>query len=74
MLLVKAVRWHTVERRPAAQGTVVRRCSVCGDSEFGAAVETALDAATRSYYDVVRCQGCGYDLLESRAPVVAATA
>jgi hypothetical protein len=74
MFVVQAVRWHHVERPSAATGPPTRRCSVCDSSELGKPVETALDAATRRYYDVVGCQGCGYDLLEPRAPVVAATA
>jgi hypothetical protein len=74
MLVVQAVRWHRVERLSPAAGPPARRCSACGGSNLGKPVETALDAITRCYYDVVRCQSCGYDLLESCAPVAAASA
>jgi hypothetical protein len=74
MLVVKAVRWHRVEHLSPTAGPPTGHCSVCGGSDLGKPVETALDAVTRRYYDVVRCEGCGYDLLEVRAPVAAATA
>jgi hypothetical protein len=64
MYIVKAVRWHMVERSPLPDEAPRRRCSVCAGSDLGAGGETALDAATGMRYWVVRCHGCGYDLLE----------
>jgi hypothetical protein len=74
MLIVKVARWHVVERLRSVAGPAVRCCSVCGGVEFGAPAETALDAATGRYYDVVRCPGCNYDLLEPVPPAAAVIA
>jgi hypothetical protein len=71
MRVVKADRWHKVQ--PAADSTADRRCSVCGSSRLAAPGETVLDGTTRARYHVVRCAGCGFDLLEP-VPTVLATA
>src|SRR5688572_24725532 len=62
MRVVKADRWHKVEL--AADSAADRRCSVCGSLRLAAPGETVLDGTTRTRYRVVRCAGCGFDLLE----------
>jgi hypothetical protein len=64
MYIVKAVRWHMVERLPTSGAAPARCCSMCGCSQLRPSDETALDASTGMRYRVVRCHGCGYDLLE----------
>jgi hypothetical protein len=72
MYIVKAVRWHMVERLLSPEGALGRRCSVCAGSEPGTAGETALDPATHIHYRVVRCRACCYDLLEPLATAASA--
>ena len=75
MRVVKADRWHLVEtdERTAATGaSASRRCSVCGSSHLVAHGETVLDGATLRRFRTVRCEGCGYDLLEPQAAPAAA--
>ena len=67
MYIVKAARWHGVELLPVPDRMSTRRCSVCACSKLGAGGEIVLDAATSVRYQVVRCHGCGYDLLEPLA-------
>jgi hypothetical protein len=71
MYIVKAGRWNSVDLLLSAQGAPVRCCSVCASTDLCASSETALDATTNRRYSVVRCMGCGYDLLE---PIVTAVA
>ena len=77
MRVVKAERWHLVETSQETTaprvGAPPRRCSVCGSPQLAAPGETVLDAATLARYRVVRCGGCGYDLLEP-LPAVALAA
>jgi DNA-directed RNA polymerase subunit RPC12/RpoP len=73
MRVVKADRWHMVatDEAPTAAGagTASRRCSVCGSRHLVAHEGAVIDGATLRRYRTVRCEGCGYDLLE---PLVAA--
>ncbi len=62
MQIVKAERWHKVE--PVSGGSTMRHCSVCGSRRLAVRDEPVLDGSTRARYRVVRCDGCGYDLLE----------
>jgi hypothetical protein len=64
MYLVQAARWHAVRHLPTPEQTPTRYCSVCGSAQLRPSEETVLDAGTRLRYRVVRCHGCGYDLLE----------
>ncbi len=73
MYLVKAARWHSVEWLPAADGAPSRRCSVCGGADLIPSGETALDASVNRRYGVLRCRGCGYDLLEPQVRAAAAS-
>jgi DNA-directed RNA polymerase subunit RPC12/RpoP len=68
MRVVKAERWHHVQSTAAGE----RRCSVCGAGQLGPAGETVLDGETTRRYQLVRCQSCGYDLLEARVTVLTA--
>jgi hypothetical protein len=76
MRVVKADRWHMVatDEAPAAAGagTASRRCSVCGSQHLVAHDDAVLDGATLRRYRTVRCEGCGYDLLEPLAAPAAA--
>jgi hypothetical protein len=72
MFIVKAARWHFVEILPSAARTPIRRCSVCASTDLRASGQTALDAVANCRYEIVRCQGCGYDLLELAVPAVVA--
>ncbi len=72
MYIVKAARWHVVERLPLPDRIAARRCSVCACLELSAGGEIVLDAAAGIRYQVVRCHGCGYDLLEPLARASAA--
>ncbi len=72
MYVVKAARWHFVEVLPSATRTPIRRCSVCASTDLTASGQTALDALANRRYRIVRCQGCGYDLLEPAVPAVVA--
>ena len=67
MYIVKAARWHGVELLPVPGRMSARRCSVCACLELGAGGEIVLDAVASVRYQVVRCYGCGYDLLEPLA-------
>ncbi|HLH26310.1 MAG TPA: hypothetical protein VK066_27640 [Chloroflexota bacterium] len=71
MRVVKAERWHmvTTDEGPTAAGadTASRRCSVCGSRRLVAHEDDVVDAATLRRYRTVRCEGCGYDLLEPLA-------
>ncbi len=71
MRVVKADRWHMVatdETLTATDaGTASRRCSVCGSRRLVAHEDAVLDGATLRRYRTVRCEGCGYDLLEPLA-------
>ncbi len=62
MQVVKAERWHMVERGEA--DGALRRCSVCGSLYLTARGEPVIDGSTLTRYRVLRCEGCGYDLLE----------
>jgi ribosomal protein S27E len=64
MRVVKAERWHMVETDEAAAGAGMasRRCSVCGSDHLVPHEDAVL----------VRCEGCGYDLLEPLAAPAAA--
>jgi DNA-directed RNA polymerase subunit RPC12/RpoP len=77
MRVVKAERWHKVETNEhtaaAGAGAASRRCSVCGSQQLRALGDTVLDSATLGRYRVIRCEGCGYDLLEPVAVAPAAT-
>ena len=68
MYMIKAARWHTVEVLPALERARGRRCTVCAGSDLGPLGELVLDAVSGTHYRIVRCAGCGYDLLESVAP------
>jgi ribosomal protein S27E len=72
MYIVKAARWHFVEVLPSATRTPTRRCSVCASTDLRPSGQTALDAVANRRYGIVRCQGCGYDLLEPAVTTVAA--
>jgi hypothetical protein len=72
MQVVKAERWHMVKEAGASDGAA-RRCSVCGSADLVPHDEAVLDAGTLRRYHVVRCEGCGYDLLEPVAAELAAT-
>jgi hypothetical protein len=76
MRVVKADRWHmvTTDNDSTAVGvpTASRRCSVCGSGCLVAHADAVLDGATLRRYRTVRCEGCGYDLLEPLAVPVAA--
>ena len=70
MRVVKAERWHLVETdepAAAAGADASRRCSVCRSDRLVAHGETVLDGATLRRFRTVRCEGCGYDLLEPLA-------
>ena len=71
MYLVRAARWHMVEIPPttstSSAGAPPRRCSACGSGELAPAGTTVMDALTHERYSMVRCYGCGYDLLEPLA-------
>jgi hypothetical protein len=41
---------------------------VCGSPYLTPHDAHVLDGATLTRYQVVRCEGCGYDLLEALAP------
>ena len=72
MRVVKAERWHMVE---TDAGTGARRCSVCGSRQLLPHEDAVLDGVTLRRYRTVRCEGCGYDLLEPlAAPVTAGIA
>jgi hypothetical protein len=67
MRVVKAERWHMVETdedAAAGAGMASRRCSVCGSHHLVPHEDAVLDGATLRRYRTVRCEGCGYDLLE----------
>ncbi len=67
MQVIKAERWRQVDRgAPGALGSG-RRCSACGAQGLLPRGEVVFDGATASYYAVVRCGNCGYDLLEPAA-------
>lgn len=68
MRVVKAERWRKVAT-PA--GLIGRHCSTCGSSRLATLGETVLDGSTLTRYQVVRCEDCGYDLLEPTCQVVA---
>ncbi|HEY7060333.1 MAG TPA: hypothetical protein VII06_02555 [Chloroflexota bacterium] len=76
MRVVKAERWHMVETDngapTAGAGGALRRCSVCGSRQLQAHEDAVLDGATLRRYRTVRCEGCGYDLLEPLATPAAA--
>jgi len=72
MFIVKAARWSSVDLLLSAQGAPVRCCSVCASTDLWVSGETALDAITNRRYGVVRCLGCGFDLLESTVAEMAA--
>ena len=75
MRVVKAERWHKVERpeNPMAEATSpARSCSVCGSQHLTSPGQTVVDAGTLARYRVVRCAGCGYDLLEPTNAALAA--
>jgi DNA-directed RNA polymerase subunit RPC12/RpoP len=71
MCVVKAERWHMVQTDEASTAagteTVSRRCSVCGSQRLVAHGDAVVDGATLRRYRTVRCEGCGYDLLEPLA-------
>ena len=70
MRVVRADRWHLVDtdqHAAAGAGTASRCCSVCGSPHLVAHDDVVLDGATLRRYRTVRCQGCGYDLLEPLA-------
>ena len=68
MQVVKAERWHKVETWHPSAGATERRCSVCGSAHLAPHGDVALDGTTLARYRVVRCEGCGFDLLEPLAP------
>ncbi len=73
MRVVKAERWHKVNVVPTSGSQPPQRmCSACGSHQLGAPSDTVIDATTLQRYRVVRCQQCGYDLLEAVAPSLAA--
>ena len=75
MRVVKAERWHMVETdegAAAGAGTALRRCSVCGSRQLHPHEDAVLDGVTLRRYRTVRCEGCGYDLLEPLAAPAAA--
>ena len=70
MRVVKAERWHRVDAvhgasPTGASGVVASgRCSVCGSSQLSPHDRVVMDGVSQTRYSVVRCAGCGYDLLE----------
>ena len=75
MRVVKGERWHMVETDEAAAagaGMASRRCSVCGSPHLVPHADAVLDGVTLRRYRTVRCEGCGYDLLEPLAAPAAA--
>jgi hypothetical protein len=68
MQVVKAERWHKVEIQRPSNGAAVRQCSVCGSSRLTPHGDNVLDGISLDRYRVVRCEGCGFDLLEPLAP------
>jgi hypothetical protein len=76
MRVVKAERWHHVAsaEAPGVDGRPARRCSVCASAQLGSGGDIVMDGASLARYQVVRCGGCGYDLLEPLAVTLAASA
>jgi hypothetical protein len=73
MQVVKAERWHKVETSRPRAGAASRRCSVCGSQHLAPHGDPVLDGVTLARYQVVRCEGCGYDLLEMLVPELVGT-
>jgi hypothetical protein len=69
MRIVKAERWHRVDREGG-----IDQCSVCWSGRLLRTNDVVLDSTTLQQYRVVRCQGCGYDLLEPVPSAVGASA
>jgi ribosomal protein S27E len=67
MQIVRAERWHQVDTARSGARAEGRRCSVCGAQQLRPRPEAVFDGVTRRRYRVVRCAGCGYDLLEPLA-------
>ncbi len=64
MDVVRAERWHLVDTAGKNGASTRRRCSVCGMEQLYPRDGAVLDSASRQRFRVVRCAGCGYDLLE----------
>ena len=74
MYIVRSDRWRHVDTAPPTMsGKPSRRCSVCTSRDLTAKSEVVLDPYTRTRYSVLRCHGCGNDLLEP-LPVASAAA
>lgn len=67
MQVIRANRWHHVDLGGPLRPSAPRRCSVCGAEQLTPKGETVVDGVSGRYYAIVRCDGCGYDLLDPRA-------
>ncbi|HZU06593.1 MAG TPA: hypothetical protein VFB73_11520 [Chloroflexota bacterium] len=64
MQVIRAERWHQVVVPPEPAPPY---CSVCGSTRLTPRREVVFDGTTRARYHLVRCGGCGYDLLQPLA-------
>ncbi len=67
MQVVRADRWHKVSADDTSGNAGGRRCSVCNAECPPVHREAVLDGTTLRRYWIVRCAGCGCDLLEPLA-------